>query len=489
MWSTFRPLDVASLGGFSVRPVALFCQGMPGPVVLFTNIGVMLEMRPDRARHDASAPTWPARTKPVFAGASLVQETVDRVALATEDLDADEPRNAEPVDWDFARQIGRSAASFSKPAHALLVGDYLQTHDRYPADDRDTDEGFHRVGWVGSLAPGSATQLFTPPEWSEDHVTVVVVDGFPGLLVLPNVNVQVLILPNPEREAEDICYAGEAEPFCLLPGMRERLDTETAAAQEVDARLRPTPPGDEADLYPRTVFGLERELLFHGQEGIRLVPLSDLPWPHLLGKCDLREWIGDVARTYPSRLHDAQAGSWNETDARQAAAAEAFGQIQADDGFTACDRHQANWAAIGAAATELVHEGVTDASEIAQRSAADERLTESDRSWLYWLFADPIMWDDGDSIVANGQHRICALRAASVELCPVQGRHLPATTPPTDSATIPAAEHASRTVQAFWTRVLADRYGTNPATRLAGRILARHPRLRRWISSPRIERY
>lgn len=462
------PLTVAAWDDWPLHLIAVFCQGMPGPVILFSNVQIMLEIQSDRARHDALHPTWPPWPEPFFTGATILDDHPDRADWNTDD--EDDLRIEGPIDWDWPRQLTRAATSFAKPAHTLLVGDYLQTLARWPAADRDTDEGFHRVCWVGYLTPEASARQFTQPGWSNERITVVTIDGPTGVLLLPDTEVQVLVAPNPERRAEDTLHVGTLEPIFDLPGIRERTPTEIAAAQRIDDRLRPAPPEDEHDLYPTTVVGLERELLFHGRDGVRLVPLSQLPWPHLLGKCDLRARIGQVARTYPARTSRNRQGL-NRITGNQAAAAEAFADMTRAD-FATCQYHQANWPLIGAIAQELVQQGLIDSTGIAEHTQTDERLTDQDRYWLHWLFTDPISWNDGDSNITNGQHRICALRAAGLESCPVDGRHLPDTKSP---PALPAKQHAHQTVEQFWSQFLTWRYGHTAVVRFTARLLGRHP--------------
>lgn len=59
------------------------------------------------------------------------------------------------------------------------------------------------------------------------------------------------------------------------------------------------------------------------------------------------------------------------------------------------------------------------------------------------LLEQPITWNDGDDGIGDGQHRLCALRAAGVRQCPVEGVFLPDTD---YGVPIDADEHARRTV-------------------------------------------
>jgi hypothetical protein len=119
----------------------------------------------------------------------------------------------------------------------------------------------------------AAQTLFTQPSRSSGPVTVVVVEGLAGLLLLRDTDVRVLIAPNqPQR-----------------PSRR---------------------------------------------------PVSQLPWTHLLGRCDMRAASAkSPEHTRPVRETEADA-DWSGINTQQAAAAEAFLGMTAAD-FAACQYHQA----------------------------------------------------------------------------------------------------------------------------------------------------
>ncbi|MFD3840245.1 hypothetical protein ACFWWC_28930 [Streptomyces sp. NPDC058642] len=104
-------------------------------------------------------------------------------------------------------------------------------------------------------------------------------------------------------------------------------------------------------------------------------------------------------------------------------------------------------------------------------------LSERDRAWFRSLIGGGhIWWDTGQQNLTNGQHRLCARRAAGIEVIPVYGRHLPdhdESTPSQDALT-----HARRTVEDFWlAHVTAALKPGRLSTHLA-RLLTRYPRLR-----------
>jgi hypothetical protein len=202
--------------------------------------------------------------------------------------------------------------------------------------------------------------------------------------------------------------------------------------------------------------------------GLRQVPLAAIPWPHNPFRCAHFGRARAIMATYPDTTH-----------ACQAATAELFEELTPAD-FAACLYHRPDWPTIVQVALELVADGIADGTESAQlgpRITSDERLPPDDRTWLWSLLSmEPIEWDDGDLAITNGQHRLCAMRAAGVLACSIQGYHPSATAYP---APLPAIDHAHLTVERFWTTHLARRLGNHSATCRAARLLHRHRGLRR----------
>lgn len=451
--------------------VAVFCHGMPGPVILRGgDHRVLAEVNPDRVANDERNLWWELDSKPLFHGAVFPGPS-PRLSCTVRKVDADQ----DPVGWpspDAAEPAVRRAASFVKPARALRVGDYLQVLAvRFPEHDRDTDEGFGRVEWIGYLDADYSGRLCDAC-WAGSLVTV---RGLRGALLLPDRDVRVMVWPNPERAAVEPRGEWMGEPLVEIVGVREPTEAERAEADRLDEQLRPEPPAGEAELYPVTYTDEhERAMLFHGVDGIRTVPLAALPWPHRQFTCEHRERIRAIAKTYPD--DDPAGGHTGQT-----ATAEAFDELTAAD-FAACHYHRAGWANIGAIALEVVESG----SEALEKIEGDERLGDEDRVWLASLFTDPICWDDGGGSLTNGQHRLCALRAAGVPACPVEGRYLP------DASYLPpleAAEHARRTVEQFWIAHLTARFGDSALVRRVARLLARRRRLRSWLPGSKRDDY
>lgn len=453
---------------------AVWCQGFPGPILLRKGDhrrGVHLDA--DRCAWDREHPTW-TQEPDGFSGGRSPEEPHPHRTRRTPADDGESPAEEPQIPL-----VSRRAASFTKPAHGLMVGDYLQVHARrHPVTSMGVDEGFHRVEWIGHLPAAHAAQLLHRPAAGPHPVVVASVHGVPGALVLADTDVQVLIRPNPERIALDQREPRHDTPFFDIRDVRE---PDVHSLRELDAQLRPPPPAGETDLYPsQFADDGQRELHLHGVSGMRMVPLPELPWPHDLFKCPHRERAKELARTY----NDGERGT-------QVAHAELFTELTEPD-FSACAYHQADWPAIVAVAqhhAELEAESPQDDAALAKVYAA-EHLSVDDRQWAQDLIHDHLWWDQGAKSLTNGQHRLCAMRAANLPYVPVYGLHIPshpepeaASTPEPEAASTTIRHHATQTVQNYWT-VRLYTWGAPPWAAFMGGLLARHRLLRRLLPPP-----
>jgi hypothetical protein len=210
------------------------------------------------------------------------------------------------------------------------------------------------------------------------------------------------------------------------------------------ARQRPSPRplSDDEGLYP-VVFDnpFTRKLWVEGVYGLRLVPVSELPWPHSIS-CQYKRRFEEILESYPGKQSTATDGPWPS----QAAAAQLFLELSKEEGFTTCPYHQADWTKIGEIAQRLM--AIGDLWQAWKNLDVDGTLEPKDRNWLRSLFRHPIRWNDGASHLINGQHRLCALRAAGVSACPVDGLHLPRAALASDPSESPA-DHAQRVISYY----------------------------------------
>ncbi|MFD5559060.1 hypothetical protein [Kitasatospora griseola] len=117
-----------------------------------------------------------------------------------------EPLPARPG-ADRPPRAPRRAATFAKPAHALMTGDYLQIHaHRHPAADMGVDEGFRRVEAVrhfpaarAPARPRARAPRQPGPARAGGGLVLAAVHGVHGTLLLTGTHITVLIAPNPER--------------------------------------------------------------------------------------------------------------------------------------------------------------------------------------------------------------------------------------------------------------------------------------------------
>ncbi|HUR03169.1 MAG TPA: hypothetical protein VM347_11555 [Nonomuraea sp.] len=439
-------------------PVAVFCHGVPGPLLLHCgDHQVLAQVDAERERHERAAAWWPSLPAPFFTRARVVTAARQSPAAGAT-VAPSVRRDARPA---------RMAATMPVPAHALRPGDYLEVIAvRHPAADRSPDEGFARVQWIEVLDPEHAGRLTAHLAWRGQRLLLVRLRSARDILLLgADSPVRVLAYVNPERAAFEGSFDldGDGPPFDpKVPACRPFTLAEEQAAHLQRERLRQDTrvPADEGALYPqRYTDPAERRRLLHGVNGVRLVPLSSLPWPHGLFKCAHAPADERLARGYPRDK--------NSDSASQAAHAELFTQLSAHD-FAACPYHQANWPLIGEIARRAVAGPERDWRD-ALTPADTARLTPQDEHWLDSFEIDPIAWDDGHDSITNGQHRLCALRAAGVLICPVDGRHVPYPSP------MPAHEHARQTITGFWTRYLTKRLRNPKLADLARRILLKWP--------------
>ncbi|MFJ1756570.1 hypothetical protein [Kitasatospora sp. NPDC088134] len=445
--------------------VAVFCQGMPGPLLLRGGdhrTADAIDAR--RLARDAADPTWTPGAPLLFRDAA---EPLEAHWSRTEPA----PPAALPAEAGPDRpRAPRRAATFTKPVRALKAGDYLQIHaHRHPAADMGVDEGFHRVEAVHHLPAEHLPTLLADPARARDGLVLAAVHGVPGTLILTGTDATVLTAPNPERRRND-----ETDPWTggTLHHLTGATTPDPAAQQQADRAMRPEAPDGEMDLYPSQFTDPgARTLHMDGVTGTRPVPLAALPWPHHQHKCAYTARGKALARTYPDGRREDQV-----------ARAELFSRLTPAE-FAACPRHEAdNWPAIARAALALALAEQSGDPEHAARAGEMDHLTPRDRAWARTMVGPAgIIWDDGAEAVTDGQHRLCALRAAGVETAPVFGCYLPDQLPAPHQD---AARQARRTVEAYWQERLAELVGPGRLAGALARTVARHPALRMLLPRP-----
>lgn len=445
--------------GLWYEPVTIaWCHGVPGPVLLNAwDVRLLYDTNPRRVAADRAQPWWPLNQGRLFAvaeGEETVPDWKRRRDLPQEELGA--------LRWADPRRPPRAqrrAATFTKPGDALLVGDYLQViATRWPETDLGIDEGFVRVEHFRVLDPEVTDRVFLDAAWRGQRVVVVDCYGVYGRLLLrADQSVTVLADPNVERAISE-----RRDPWSFEPSpphfhnVRQRTLDEERHAEAADRLARPDV--DDSSLYPSWYDDeLDRRMALESRRGFRPVPLSALPWPHWQDDCPLWDVIKPEIPAHPT--HAA---------AHAAAYLRVYGKQGRDPASVSCPYHQAPWPKLVNMLLSTIGEGTDDRPEFTNHPDY-AALTEAEKAWLVSLVTDPIYCDDYQEQLSNGQHRLCALRAAGLEVAPVRGSYLPDTE---YGQPIPAVLDAQATIQRCWEQHLDD---LGLPSRL-GAVAARLPR-------------
>ncbi|MGH3784525.1 MAG: hypothetical protein ACRDRO_28880 [Pseudonocardiaceae bacterium] len=329
---------------------------------------------------------------------------------------------------------------------------------RWPDSDCDVDEGFARCEHLRVLDSTGAEKLFADHRW---HTTVIVaaIDGLPGVLLLRgDEEITVMAFVNPEREAFDRRKPRPSKAHLQLNASRPFAEAERWHTDDLDARRRPKV--DEAGWYPsRYDSEFERRLEMEGSYGFRVVPLSALPWPHFQSECTLREIVERERRVVPDD---------------QAAHAAAFLSDSGRRAMASCKYHKPDWARRVRILWDTPDQA--NGNDVDPKTHPEYgQLSRNEQLWLLTLVDEPIEWSDRSEMLTNGQHRLCALRAAGIQACPVRGRFLPET----DYGTpVDASDHARNAIAASWTSWASERRWW----RWTGSLASKLPRpIRTWL--------
>lgn len=141
------------------------------------------------------------------------------------------------------------------------------------------------------------------------------------------------------------------------------------------------------------------------------VRVSEIPMPHLLFKCLYAQRSLELVERYKDSYEGDPGRAGREFLARLT-----------DEEASRCSYHRADWrtvAALSVAVLARLQEGQARDKAIATL-ARRFSLSAEDQSALRWLFWDPIHWGFEAEELANGQHRVCALKRAGVEYCVVE---------------------------------------------------------------------
>jgi hypothetical protein len=134
---------------------------------------------------------------------------------------------------------------------------------------------------------------------------------------------------------------------------------------------------------------------------LAVVAVAELPFPHNPFRCrhHARFELLAAARSREARETGKVGREWAAT------------LTEAD--FDACPRHVGDWLLIARTSVEALRVGQAAKSLNACLEHVIRVLGDTpEAEWCVALFADPITWSPGRASATDGQHRICALRAA-----------------------------------------------------------------------------
>jgi hypothetical protein len=202
-----------------------------------------------------------------------------------------------------------------------------------------------------------------------------------------------------------------------------------------------------ADTEPATIVALapDRELLQElaqtpeperlPGEYLRAVPVTALPFPHGAFRCPHHQRFLGLARLYDDLDRTVAGAHWYLT-------------LTSDD-FAQCPFHQCDWRKVADISVAILESLTPTAThDDLMVACAAQALPKQEVEGLLSLFTFPIDWTPDSPTVTNGQHRLCALRAAGAERCVVDTNgQRPYGTPP---ASVEAAACAA--LASYWIR-------------------------------------
>jgi hypothetical protein len=140
-------------------------------------------------------------------------------------------------------------------------------------------------------------------------------------------------------------------------------------------------------------------------EQFRVARVSNLPYAHNPSRC-----------TQASHFEEAK---WDGVAGRR------FFESLTDEQFRACYYHQlADWKLVAWTSVQLYRTCRNKLKSELDAALSQTQLSQADQRELAFLFHDPIVWGGAAPSVTNGQHRICAIRAAGAGLCVIDHNRL-----------------------------------------------------------------
>jgi len=193
--------------------------------------------------------------------------------------------------------------------------------------------------------------------------------------------------------------------------------------------------------HPMLRFVRPKEPPRHPLDNMHVVAVAELPWAHNPSRCVHCDRFQTMRGLY-------QGSSGNNP----AAGAHFFLSLSEDD-FADCPYHRGDWVKIAAEAVALLGKMDPDSTHEEIYTEVSRRFPEEpERKWLLSLLIRPIIWDRPYTGIINGQHRICALKAAGAPFCPVRITG----DPPKGLLAADPRRRAQSTLVQYWARQLGD---------------------------------
>jgi hypothetical protein len=232
----------------------------------------------------------------------------------------------------------------------------------------------------------------------------------------------LLHFPAPERppNPDDLSWteASFSSETGSEPEWRKISRVEAEAISGLDLSTADTEPAtivalaSDRELWRELALAPEPERL--PGEHLRVLPVTALPFPHGPFRCPHNQRFLHLARTYDDLERTVVGAHWYLT-------------LSSED-FAQCPFHQCDWRKVADTSVAILDSLATNATHDDLVAACSEQaLLKQELEGLLSLFTFPIDWTPGSPTVTNGQHRLCALRAAGAEQCVVdtdgQGLH------------------------------------------------------------------
>lgn len=141
-------------------------------------------------------------------------------------------------------------------------------------------------------------------------------------------------------------------------------------------------------------------------EGLQVVEVADLPWPWNPFKCQHQGRLTELSDDLPEHERQARIGA-------------AVKAMTADE-LAACHYHRCDWHFAAEAAIKCFEQRMSPGDRQVKELVHSRGRGDAELGAIAAFFVHPLSWSRDGGQVYNGQHRICALKAAKVPRCLVE---------------------------------------------------------------------